>query len=151
MSSSVCDAVWQPWRAGRRMHALGRRRDSLAAAMQRKLKSIMDETQQLLPLLTVSVASAADVSTAVAELGSRAAALQGAAADDGAHLRHVAAAVQLLAQRSATALEVQQSMTTLRDSMLLMHEQSMEKVRARVLRGGSACPAAGHRFPQLRQ
>lgn len=133
------------------MHALGRRRDSLAAAMQRKLKSIMDETQQLLPLLTVSVASAADVSTAVAELGSRAAALQGAAADAGAHLRHVAAAVQLLAQRSATALEVQQSMTTLRDSMLLMHEQSMEKVRARVLRGGSACPAAGHRLPQLRQ
>eukprot|EP00892_Ulva_mutabilis_P009465 jgi/Ulvmu1/6891/UM031_0097.1 len=95
---------------------------------ERKLKSIMDEAQHLLPLLTVSIASAADVSAAVARLQRRADSLRCASADAAQHLCRVAGAVERLAQRSVSAIEVQQSMTTLRESMLLLHDGSMQTV-----------------------
>lgn len=96
--------------------------------MQRRLKRIMDEAQHILPLLTVSIASAADVTAAVARLQRRAAALCVASVEAAAHLRCVTAAVTRLSERSVSAIEVQQSMTTLRESMLLLHDRSMPLV-----------------------
>ena len=88
----------------------------------------MDEAQQLLPLLTVCVAAAENVSSAVSKLLRRAGAVDGASTEAAGHLRLVAGAVERLAQRGVTSIEVQQSMTTLREGMLLLHDSSVPLV-----------------------
>eukprot|EP00892_Ulva_mutabilis_P009462 jgi/Ulvmu1/6889/UM031_0095.1 len=93
-----------------------------------RMHSIMKDVQQLLPLLTASFASANNVSAAVGELQQRAASLDSASGEAAAHLSHLCAMVESLANSAATAADTQDLMTTLRDSMLRLHEQSTQTV-----------------------
>lgn len=92
------------------------------------MKSIMQGIQQLLPLLTVSIASAADVSAAVADLQRRAVSLQGSSFEAAAHLSHLQAAVSTLAAPSATSAQVEECIATLHASMMHMHDAGVAKV-----------------------
>lgn len=92
------------------------------------MQSLMQEVQHLLPLLTVSVASATNVTAAVEDLQRRAACLHSQSAESAAHLRHIQAAVHTISADSASSVEVQQCMTALRNSMLRLHGESLQKV-----------------------
>lgn len=92
------------------------------------MQSVMEGCQQLLPLLTVSVASAANVSAAVADLQRRAVSLQGSSADAAAHLAHVQATVEAMAASNATSVDVERCMADLKDSLSQLHEDGTRVV-----------------------
>lgn len=102
----------------------------LSHAPQEWMQTVMQDVQQLLPLLTVAVASPSNVADAVAELQRHADALKGSSAEAAEHLGHVRAAVEALAATHATVPEVEACMTTLRNSMLQLHEGSVGEVLA---------------------
>lgn len=101
---------------------------SMRRLLQARMETLMQGIQQLLPLLTVAVASTADVSAAVADLSRRAVALQGSSSEAAAHLGHLQAAVSAIASTSATVPEIENRMMDLRDSMTHLHDASIQTV-----------------------
>lgn len=99
-----------------------------AACAQEWMQTVMQDVQQLLPLLTVAVASPSNVAAAVDDLHLRTIALEGSSAEAAAHLGQIRATIEALAATNATAPEVEACMTTLRNSMLQLHEESLEEV-----------------------
>lgn len=92
------------------------------------MKKLMQDVQHLLPLLTVSVAAEGNVTSAVEDLQRRAVSLQGESAEAAEHLRHIRTAVETITTTNASSIQVQECMTTLRNSMMQLHGQSVQKV-----------------------
>lgn len=94
--------------------------------MQEEMKKLMQDVQHLLPLLTVSFASAANVTSAIKDLQLRAE-TPGQSSNCAVHLRHVQAAVSTIATTNTSPVEVEQCMTSLRNSMLQLHDESFQQ------------------------
>lgn len=92
------------------------------------MNTIMQNIQQLLPLLTVSIASKSDVADAVSDLQSRIDNLQGSSAEASVHLRHIRRTVEALSSGDASGAHVQQCMADMQSSMFQLNEASVEKV-----------------------
>lgn len=93
------------------------------------MQAIMQGVQQLLPLLTVFVASSANVSAAVADLQRRAVSMQGVSAEAAAHLRHLKDAVEALRSSAAGKQDVQKCLAALHDSTQQLHEEGVPWVQ----------------------
>lgn len=92
------------------------------------MQRIMQDVQQYLPLLTVSVSSAAHVTPALQALQNRPKALKSGDAHVSQHLAHICDTVFTLSKENATTEEVQQCLANLRQGMMQLDDDAVQKV-----------------------
>lgn len=101
---------------------------SVTAHVQKKMRDIEAQVRQLLPLLTVSLASSGGIEAALDDLLRRIVSLQGECAESSYHLRQVATTVDGLSHCGATRTDVQQTLTTLHGTMRDLHGDITRRV-----------------------
>ena len=97
--------------------------------MQETFSQIISEVQKLLVLLTACVASSHAASSAASELQREAALLQSTSQEAHMHLLCMSDVVQLMADTSATAADVEVAVRQLKSTMLVCKEQAAHQVQ----------------------
>ena len=102
---------------------------TLLLCLQGTFSQIMSEVQKLLVLLTACVASSHAASLAASELQREAALLQITSQEAHMHLLCMSDVVQLMADTSATAADVEVAVRQLKNTMLVCKEQAAHQVQ----------------------
>lgn len=98
--------------------------------LQEKLRKVMSNMQQLLPLLTVCVSSHESTNKAIAELKTQFSQSQACSEAVEQHMGHIHATISMMSTESVTAADVNTAVSTIQESTLQLSEAAVTQVHS---------------------